>query len=106
MTNPFATREFSCVSPKGERFAFTVEVGLPERITGDPDSDWRCPVVAPFDSQTRDIYGVDSWQALCLALAHVHSLLTDFIQRGGKLYHPGTTDEFTFHDLFPPTRDV
>jgi hypothetical protein len=99
MTEPFATREFSCVSPTGEQFAFTMQLGRPTPVSDEPESDWRCPVTIPFDEQTRDIYGVDSWQALCLALSLVHSLLADFIQRGGKLYYPGTTDEFTLNDF-------
>lgn len=100
MTEPFASRELSCVSPAGEQFAFTVQVGRPMPVSGEPESDWRCPVTIPFEGQTRDIDGVDSWQALCLALSQVHSVLADFIQRGGKLYHRGTTDEFT-HNGFP-----
>ena len=99
MTEPFATREFDCVRPTGERFAFTVHLGRPTPVSDVPESDWRCPVTIPFDGPTRDIYGVDSWQALCLALSLVHSLLADFIQRGGKLYYPGTTDEFTLNDF-------
>jgi hypothetical protein len=103
MTEPFATREFSCVSPTGDEFALTIQIGRPTRITDEPESDWRCPVTIPFDSRPRDIYGVDSWQALCLALSLVHSVLTRFIQGGGKLYHPGTTDEFTLNDFPHPT---
>ena len=99
MTEPFATREFSCVSPEGVAFPLIVQLGRPTPANDKPESDWRCPVAVPFDSRVRDIYGVDSWQALCLALSLVHSLLADFIQRGGKLYHPGTTDEFTLNDF-------
>ncbi|EDY16077.1 hypothetical protein CfE428DRAFT_6402 [Chthoniobacter flavus Ellin428] len=101
MIEPFANREFSCLSLTGERFAFTVRIGRPTPVSNEPDSDWRCPVTVPFDAPVRDIYGVDSWQAVCLALSLVHSQLVDFIQRGGKLYYPGTTDEFTLNDFFP-----
>ncbi len=99
MTEAFVTREFDCVRPTGERFAFTVQLGRPMPVSDEPESDWRCPVTIPFDGRTRDIYGVDSWQALGLALSFVHSQLADFIQRGGKLYYPGTTDEFTLNDF-------
>lgn len=99
MTEPLATREFDCVSSTGEQFAFTVRLGSPTPVSDEPESNWRCPVTIPFDDQSRDIHGIDSWQALTLALSLVHSLLADFIKRGGKLYHPGTTDEFTLDDF-------
>lgn len=106
MTDPFATCEFDCVSPTGEKFTFTVHLGRPTPVSDEPESGWRCPVTIPFDGPTRDIYGVDSWQALCLALSLVHSQLADFIRRGGKLYHPGTTDEFTLNDFPHATGDA
>ena len=99
MTDPIATREFSCVGPDGEAFALVVQLGRPKPVSDATDSDWSCPVTVPFDGKVRDIYGVDSWQALCLALSLVNSQLADFVRRGGKLYHPGTTDEITLHDF-------
>jgi hypothetical protein len=99
MTEPFATREFSCVSPEGEAFPLVVQIGRPTPLTNEPGSDWRCPVTIPFSNQTQDIYGIDSWQAVCLALSLIHSQLSDFIRRGGKLYHPGTTDDFGLNDF-------
>ncbi|MEZ0258445.1 MAG: hypothetical protein ACAI37_24410 [Chthoniobacter sp.] len=99
MTNPVATRELSCVSPEGEAFDITIQIGRPTPISDRPESDWRCPVTIPFGGEEREIYGVDSWQALCLALSLVHAQLAEFLRRGGKLYHPGGTEEFTFNDF-------
>ena len=99
MIDPFATREFSCVSPEGGEFRLVIQIGRPTQVSDDPESEWRCPVTVPFDGRIRDIYGEDSWQSVCLALSLVHSLLAAFIQRGGKLYYPGTTEEFTLNDF-------
>jgi len=102
MTDPIATREILSVDPEGEQTLLTIHIGRPVPITDQPGSDWRCPVTIPFH-QERNIYGVDSWQALCLALCLVQSQLTNFVRRGGKFYHPGSTDEFAIADFTPAT---
>ncbi|HEY3901295.1 MAG TPA: hypothetical protein VGM54_21985 [Chthoniobacter sp.] len=99
MINPIATRSFNCVDPDGEQFEFTVEIGQPTPLSDQPGSDWCCPLTLPFDNKERKLFGVDSWQALGLALSLVYSELAGFLERGGKLYYPDTTDEFVLGDF-------
>jgi hypothetical protein len=99
MTDFPDTQEFDCVSPAGERFAFTVRIGCPTPVSNQPDSDWRCPVTVSFDGRMRDIYGIDSGQARSLALGLVHSLLVGFLRRGGRLYRLGSDHELNYSDF-------
>jgi hypothetical protein len=58
------------------------------------EGDWACPVsLTPLFNQLPDIHGVDSFQALSLAVKLIHSLLEDFVEKVGTLFLDG--DEFT-----------
>jgi len=50
--------------------------------------------------EDRPLYGEDSLQALCLALAHARDQLQDFVSRGGQLFMPGTRDELPLNAYF------
>ncbi|MBA3316343.1 MAG: hypothetical protein M3552_18385 [Planctomycetota bacterium] len=91
---PIARRELVGVCPSGERIPIVVEVGRPYP-EGDPNENWRCPVtVIPLHHRAFDAGGYDSMQALCIAIRFASSLLTDFVERGGKLFFPDSDDEF------------
>ena len=50
---------------------------------------WSCTVsVEPFYSKSFDIYGDDSFQALCLGAKHVVQMLATFAEQEGTLRHP------------------
>ena len=60
-----------------------VIVGAPQ-----PDGDdWCCPVrIKGLDSKERRVFGVDSWQAMILALRLVEALLRHEVREGGELF--------------------
>ena len=76
--------------------AVHVTIGAPE-----PDgNDWCCPIRLKglVDSKERCILGVDSWQAIILALRLTEALLKNEVRKGGKLYYLG--EETTVSKLF------
>lgn len=68
---------------EGEYFPVTVEIGAPYQIGRD---DWACSIsVHPLYDHLSDQHGVDSFQALFLAVRLSISLLKDFTEKGGLL---------------------
>jgi hypothetical protein len=63
-----------------------VTVGVPK-----PDGeDWYCPMrIKGLDNMERRIFGVDSWQALSLALRLVEAMLQQEVREGGQLFYMG-----------------
>jgi hypothetical protein len=64
-----------------------VRVGVPQ-----PDGqDWYCPVyIKGLDNKVTRVFGVDSWQALVLALRMVEAMLRREVREGGQLYYLGS----------------
>jgi hypothetical protein len=72
-------------STDGAKRPVRVRVGKPYR---ESPLIWRCPAeIRGFEGRYADLAGVDSMQALCLALALVRFRIEDFIDRGGKVLH-------------------
>jgi hypothetical protein len=71
------------VSPKGEAFVVTLQIGTPYQLeTGE----WACPLaLGGLYDQLADTRGEDSFQALCLAIALAQNLLQSFRDEGGRL---------------------
>jgi len=67
--------------------AVHVSIGTPQ-LDGN---DWCCPIQLKglVDSKERRIFGVDSWQAIILALRFVQALLQNEVRKGSKLYYLG-----------------
>ena len=67
--------------------AVQVKVGAPER----DGEDWTCPIRMKglVDSKERRIFGVDSWQAMILALRLAEAMLQNEVRKGGKLFYLG-----------------
>jgi hypothetical protein len=63
-------------------------------------NDWCCPIRLKglIDNKERPIFGVDSWQAMILALKLAESMLQNEVRKGGKLYYLG--GETTVAKLF------
>jgi hypothetical protein len=98
MNDTVAETEFECVSPSGESFTSILRVGRP-RI--DAHGRWACALsMDGFFREDRPLFGEDSLQALCLALAFAHSQLKGFVARGGQLFCPKTRDEFPLSAYF------
>ena len=81
-------------------FKLSVEVGLPYQA---PEGEWRCQLsVDPLQRWTTGVAGLDSFQALCLAIRMVEMCLTDFVERGGSLKHSDDGGDFLPAPYFGP----
>jgi hypothetical protein len=88
------------VRPDGERIALTLAIGHPFPT---PAGDWGCPVtLGGLQEQPASVYGHDSLQAICLAIAFLRSRLTSFIADGGRILDPGTGEDFAPDAHFGP----
>jgi hypothetical protein len=84
--SPVATRELVGVRAGGEHLNITIRIGEPYQVN---DVSWACPVaVDGVNKRLADMHGIDSWQALLLAISLVRSRLEHFLETGGKLYWP------------------
>jgi len=76
---------------EGKEFAVAVSISAPapsERMA----PAWSCLVtVAPMWAKPFEIYGDDSFQALCLGARQAIQMLAAFLQQGGTLLHPDGT---------------
>jgi hypothetical protein len=69
------------------RSAVHVTIGAPQ-----PDGDdWCCPIRLKglVDNKERRLFGVDSWQAIILALRFAEAILQNEVRKGGKLFYLG-----------------
>ena len=67
--------------------AVHVSIGAPQ-----PDgNDWCCPIRLKglVDRKERRIFGVDSWQAIVLALRLAEAMLKNEVRKGGTLFYLG-----------------
>ncbi|HZZ17345.1 MAG TPA: hypothetical protein VFE08_15470 [Candidatus Sulfotelmatobacter sp.] len=94
-----AARELVGERANGERFNITIHIGQPYPVN---ELSWACPVaVQGVDVQLADMHGIDSWQALLLAISLVRNRLEHFVETGGKLYWQDEPSlEITLGDIF------
>jgi hypothetical protein len=67
--------------------AVHVTIGAPE-----PErNDWCCPIRLKglVDNKERRIFGVESWQAIILALRLTEAMLQNEVRKSGKLFYLG-----------------
>lgn len=96
---PLAECALLAVDRSGREFPITIGVGRPYE-TGP--QEWACPVrLGGLYEDLRDQHGVDSWQALQLALRLVSQLLGYFVEDGGRLLWPDTREEMAVEELLP-----
>jgi hypothetical protein len=94
--------QLACVSAGGERFEVTVAIGHPYPTS---DHDWACPVeIDGLPGSIADIHGLDSLQAICLAIGLVGERLAAFEATGGRLLHQSTGEPFRFDAYFGTVR--
>jgi hypothetical protein len=78
--------ELVCVRHSGERVQVTVVVGHPYPTR---QGDWACPLeIAGLHGRLNDIVGIDSLQALSLAIRMARDLLGSFVAEGGRILDP------------------
>jgi hypothetical protein len=89
---PLAEREFDCVDPSGTRFRSVVRIGPPVdhpregNLSGYSTCDLSIePLASPIS-----VGGDDSFQALCLSIHVVRSVLKGFAASGGRVFDAGT----------------
>lgn len=79
-------RQLECLLPDGSCRMIQLRIGRPYP---DPKGDWSCPVaVDGWHGEFRPIHGIDSWQALLLALRFLEGLLAAEVERGLVLHWP------------------
>lgn len=99
---PIAERTLDLLKPSGERVTFRVEFG-PSRGDGH---NFHCRVRFPgWVDSPPDIWGYDSLLAFVLAVSVVHSILDNFVQRGGRVFWPGGDTDYDLDEfVFSPER--
>ena len=101
MQQTTGTTELLCIRSTGERIPVTVAIGHPFPTLG---GDWACPVsMVGLQKSVADIHGIDSFQAICLAVAFVRDRLSYFMASGGRIVHPTTGEGFPI-DVYFGTR--
>lgn len=82
-----AERKLVAEHPMRGRIEFCVRIGQPyPELNGER---WACPVsIEDLECPLPDIRGVDSLQALTLAIAAAKSLLQQHSQKGVEFYWP------------------
>ena len=95
---PVVTTKLDCFRPDGERREVVVEIGRPYQV---PEGEWACPVnIRGLYDGLSDIHGEDALQALCLAASLVRSLLTSFVEGGGRIMFPNTDAAYDLNATF------
>jgi hypothetical protein len=91
LNRPIAERSVDLLKPSGQRVGFRVEFG-PIRSVGQ---DARCRVrFHGWGDSPPDVRGRDSLEAFLQAIGLVHSILDEFVRRGGRVLWPGTTNDY------------
>ena len=86
---------------KRGRFPIHIRIGRPYAES----EDWRCPVaIEGIWARLPDMAGVDSFQALFLALSMTRQALEDFVEKGGILRWPGEEDPVSLESAFGKMR--
>jgi hypothetical protein len=87
-----AASDFIFQSAGGRKRRVRVRVGTPYK---ESSLSWRCPAeIRGFERRYPDMSGVDSMQALCLAIATVRARIEDFVDKGGKVLDAGDGSEW------------
>ena len=95
-----AERIIYVVDKDSRGFDVGIMIGKPYQ-TDSKYGEWGCPIaLIGLHGRLHDVYGVDSWQALTLAIRLVRDLLDHFVESGGKLYSPEHDNEISVAELF------
>src|SRR6266542_3812145 len=102
MQDEVASTILTAVKPTGERKEVRIAIARPVQTS---HGDWSCQVVGGdlIRGPRVGVIGIDSLQALCLAIALVRSQLHEFLGKGGRLLHvddAGEDSEFPISAIF------
>jgi hypothetical protein len=87
-----AETSFDCVEPSGRRFRAVARIGVPQNLPleGKLSPYSRCRVsLSPLVAE-RTIAGADTFQALCLSIEFLRTMLKAFAASGGQVLFPGS----------------
>lgn len=95
-----AERTVYAVDKDSRGFEIRLLIGRPYRTESENES-WACPIATVgLPHPLPDMVGVDSWQALMLGRSILRSVLSSFIDDGGRLYWEKDGDEQNIEDIF------
>ena len=95
--NIAAERTWFAIAPDGTEHDVVISIGIP---TAGERGEWRSLVdIGVLDSKARAIAGIDSWQAICLAMSFAATRLSHFADDGWKFYWERGGDLATPEDL-------
>lgn len=98
MFDAIAERDVICQRASGNFFPVTIRIGAPYR---NADGEWACPVsLIGLQEQLNDMRGVDSLQALVLAIGLARKLLGYVIDDGGRILWPDSNSPVDLDTLF------
>ncbi|MBN2286163.1 MAG: hypothetical protein JXI43_06925 [Tissierellales bacterium] len=102
MNEPIAMQDLIFENLSGKKFPVSIQIGTPYEIKDGKGADFaRCPVfVKGLDKKPHDVAGIDTFQALTLAIAYVSDRLKYFVEDGGKIYLYDGISEFEFSSHF------
>ena len=94
-----ASTSFRGQSGKGEEISFYLSLEHPHQID---DVSWGCVLrMDGITTKPHTTIGVDGWQALTLAIALIEQSLTYFVEDGGKLFFPDSSEPMDIQDVVP-----
>lgn len=101
-----AERTIYAIDKDSREFEIRLMVGKPYQ-TDFEHGDWACPAaMIGLHGVFPDVYGVDSWQALTLALNLIRKLLIYFVEDGGKLYWDENGNEISIDEIFDMKSEI
>ena len=87
-----AERRWFAVAPDGEEFDLIIRLGQPYPAT---NASWACPLTLEgLHKKLPDIHGIDSLQAIELAMKLAADLVCSFAEKGGKIFGVGMVIKF------------
>jgi hypothetical protein len=93
-----SVRELAAIDPVRGEISVLLCVGRPYQLGAD---EWACPVALDgLYAHLRDQHGVDSFQALVLAVRLAKTLLSDFVEKGGRLVGSKPGSSLSVGDIF------
>jgi hypothetical protein len=92
-----AKRKIVWLKKAGTSQLVTIKISKPRHV----QSIWECTVILEgISDQPYYVRGVDSFQAICLALGFVRNVLEQQLQRGGKLLWSDKSGEINLDVMF------
>jgi len=104
-----AKTSFDCVDSRRRRFRAVARVGAPDVVPrqGKLAEYSRCAVSLVPLVPERTIGGADTFQALCLAIEFLRTMLKAFTASGGQVLFPGTKSHIDLNNpSFCPWPDL